>query len=177
MHKNADNPFFSESRRGVLVSRAVPLVSHVLKLYGVADVVEYHQSEVGVSLPKREGKWTVVPVEYKSGKAQDGDYYTLQLCAQAICLEEMFDTDIPVGYIYYGKTRKRVVVSFDEGLREQLQCIVEDMYEMFISQVTPPAVYRNTCEKCSMVDVCLPHVLSKKKTLNNYFDLVGDCDA
>lgn len=170
MHKNVDNPFYHESRRDVIISRAVPLVSHTLQLYGVADVVEFHQSDTGITLPKYDGQWIIVPVEYKSGNIQDGDFYELQLCAQAICLEEMFKTKITRGFIYYGKARRRSEVLFDEELRQNLLMVVRKMYHLFEVGVTPPANYQKYCEKCSMIDVCLPHSMSKRLSANEYMN-------
>ena len=140
MHRNADDPFFTESRGDVLISRSVPLVSHTLKVYGVADVVEYHRSDAGVTIPGREGYWTVVPVEYKAGRTKPDDRDEVQLCTQAICLEEMYRTQIERGYLYYGKTRRRTEVLFDDELRRRVAELVAGMYALYDAGITPPAV-------------------------------------
>ena len=153
MHRNADDPFFTESRGDVLISRSVPLVSHALKIYGVADVVEYHRSDEGVMIPGREGRWTVVPVEYKAGRKKPDDRDEVQLCAQAICLEEMYRTRIERGYLYYGKTRRRVEVFFDDELRNRVAELVAGMYALYDAGITPPAVLLPHCKNCSLIEL------------------------
>ncbi|HKM41743.1 MAG TPA: CRISPR-associated protein Cas4 [Methanocorpusculum sp.] len=172
LHKNADDPFFVESRGDILTSRRIPLVSHKLKVYGIADVIEYHRAAFGVSIPNRDGYWNVVPVEYKSGKRKSDDCDEVQLCCQAICLEEMYDTSIPRGYLYYGKTRHRTEVIFDEELREHVVSLVEEMYVLFENGITPSAVMGKHCESCSIVDLCVPTLSSRKKSVDQYLDSV-----
>jgi CRISPR-associated exonuclease Cas4 len=168
MHRNADDPFFTESRGDVLISRSVPLVSHTLKIYGVADVVEYHRSDSGVAIPGREGRWTVVPVEYKSGKRKPDDRDEVQLCAQAICLEEMYRTRIERGYLYYGKTRRRTEVALDDELRRRVAELVAGMYALYDAGITPPAVLLPHCKNCSLIDLCLPAVSSRRRSVDRY---------
>ncbi len=151
MHKKADNPFLLESRGDVIISRALPIVSHQLKIYGVSDIVEYHSCETGIPLPNHEGTWSVVPIEYKSGKKKDWECYDVQLCCQALCLEEMFHTNISSGFLYYGKSRRRVEVLFDAG-------------------VTPHAVYQKYCESCSLINVCMPQLSEKKQCVTSYLN-------
>lgn len=167
MHEKADDPFFTESRGDILISRSMPLASHTLKIYGIADVVEFHHSETGITLPKRTGFWTIHPVEYKAGKKKSDDCDEVQLCAQAICLEEMYQTQIPVGNLYYGKTRRRTEVVFDEELRDSVTNYVSEMYEMYKSRVTPQAKQMNQCQSCSLLNICMPE-LSKQKSVDAY---------
>ena len=94
MHKNVDNPCFTENRGDVLISSAVPLVSHDLKITGIADVVEFHRSESGISILGKRGFWSVFPVEYKAGKKKAGDWDEVQLCAQALLLARHLRGDI-----------------------------------------------------------------------------------
>lgn len=170
MHENADDPFFTESRGDTLISRAVPLVSHSLKLYGIADVVEYHRNKdgEGIKLPGREGNWTVIPVEYKHGKKKADDCDEVQVCTQGMCLEEMTGKPIPAGYLYYGKTRRRVEVVFDKNLRERVAGLVSDMYDVFASGTTPKAEPARHCESCSLKDICLPFLGTKKAGVDSY---------
>jgi CRISPR-associated exonuclease Cas4 len=167
MHKHADNPFFTESRGDILISRGMPLVSHALRIYGIADVVEYHRSDSGIKIPKHKGYWTVCPVEYKSGKKKYADCDEVQLCAQAICLEEMYNTHIPAGNLYYGKTRRRTDVIFNEELRESVSNYISEMYKLYNAGKTPSARYMNQCKSCSLLDLCMPE-LSAKKSVDAY---------
>ncbi len=170
MHKKADNPFLLESRGDVIISRALPIVSHQLKIYGISDIVEYHSCDTGISLPNHEGMWSVVPIEYKSGKKKDWECYDVQLCCQALCLEEMFHTSIPSGFLYYGKSRRRVEVLFDEVLRNRVMSLIAEMYQLFDAGVTPPAVYQNYCESCSLVNLCLPRLAGRKQSVASYLN-------
>jgi len=168
MHRNADDPFFTESRGDLLISRSVPLVSHTLQIYGVADVVEYHRSDSGVVIPGREGHWTAVPVEYKAGKRKSDDRDEVQLCAQAICLEEMYRTRIEYGYLYYGKTRRRTEVALDDELRRRVAELVAGMYALYDAGITPPAVLLPHCKNCSLIDLCMPTVSSRRRSVDRY---------
>ena len=168
MHKNADNPFLLESRGDIIISRSLPLVSHQLKLYGIADVVEFHASDMGIVLPNHEGLWKIIPIEYKSGKKREWECYDVQLCCQALCLEEMFHTSIPLGYLYYGKSRRRVEVVFNEELRERVRQLVAEMYQMFEASITPPACLQRSCENCSLLNLCLPQLSEKKQSVASY---------
>lgn len=167
MHKNADDPLFTESRGDVLVSRAVPLISHKLKIYGIADVIEYHRRENGFKIPKRDGFWNAVPIEYKSGQKKHDNCDEVQLCCQAMCLEEMTQTEIPHGYLYYGKNKRRVEVIFDENLRECVESLISDMYYVLEHSITPMAELKKACESCSLVNICVPQ-LSSKPSVESY---------
>lgn len=168
LHRNADDPFFTESRGDLLISRSVPLVSHALKMYGVADVVEYHRSNEGIVISGREGRWTVVPVEYKAGKRKPDDRDEVQLCAQAICLEEMYRTEIEYGHLYYGKTRRRTEVPLDDELRRRVTELVAGMYVLYDAGTTPPAVLLPHCKNCSLVEICMPSVSSRRRSVDRY---------
>lgn len=168
MHRNADDPFFTESRGDVLTSRSVPLVSHSLKVYGVADVVEYHRFDTGVAISGRDGYWTVVPVEYKAGRKKPDDRDEVQLCAQAICLEEMYRTRIERGYLYYGKTRRRTEVLFNDELRMRVAELVAGMYALYDAGITPPALLLPHCKNCSLVDLCMPNISSRRRSVDRY---------
>ena len=156
MHEKADDPFFTESRGDLLVTRSLPLVSYTLGLYGVADVVEFYRDETGVRLERRKGLWRPRPVEYKYGQTKPDDRDIVQLCAQGICLAEMFDTQVAAGDLYYGRTRRRQPVEFDEVLRERVRQLAAGMHELFESGMTPKAEYMGACKSCSLVEICLP---------------------
>ena len=133
MHERVDDPFASEVRGSVITLRSVSMVSYRLGLYGVADVVEFIRSEneEGVGMEGYPGKWCPVPVEYKRGKPKPDERDEVQLCAQAICLEEMFNTKILRGSLYYAETRRRVIVELTAELRQTVFEISRKMHELF----------------------------------------------
>ncbi len=156
LHERADDPFFTESRGTVLVTRSLSLVSRTLGLYGVADVVEFYRDENGITLDHRQGRWRPHPVEYKYGKPKPDDRDIVQLCAQGICLEEMFGALVAAGDLFYGRTRRRRLVEFDAALKERVRALAAGMHEFFERGVTPPAEYIVACKSCSLVEICLP---------------------
>ncbi|MDI9485938.1 MAG: CRISPR-associated protein Cas4 [Bacillota bacterium] len=163
MHQKANNPYVVEKRRDKIVARAVPIVSHSLGLYGVADVVEFERSERGVTLARRKGFWRPVPVEYKVGRPKSRNIDTLQLCAQALCLEEMFDITLDRGYIFYGATRRRLDVLLDAELRSETKDVAACMHQAFAAGITPAANYNAQCERCSLIQLCIPKLSESKK--------------
>ena len=178
MHKRADQPFLTESRPGKVVSRALPVASYSLGFSGICDVVEFIQSpsppaplpqgEGGIRLPKRDGFWQAIPVEYKHGKEKSDKSDEAQLCAQAICLEEMLATEIPIGYIFYGKTKRRVEVTLGTELRELVRSIAEEMHQYFRRGYTPRVKPSKACRSCSLADICLPTLQEKRLTASDY---------
>jgi len=168
VHKRVNDPFFAESRGDVVISRAFPLVSYVLGLYGVADVVEYIRSEDGVALSGHEGLWTMRPVEYKRGKPKIDERDEVQLCAQAMCLEEMFGIYVDLGEFYYDEIRKRVPLLFSAELRDRVCSLSEEMHALFREGVTPPADPSRKCNLCSLQDVCMPKITRKNLSVRRY---------
>lgn len=128
MHERAHDPFASEKRGSVLTMRDMPVFSKRLWVQGNCDIVEFKADESGVELFGRTGKWSPAPVEYKHGAPSEKDMDRLQLCAQAICLEEMLLCK-PIGtaYIYYGKTRHRETVPLTAELREEVEETLKQM--------------------------------------------------
>ncbi|MBO9315853.1 MAG: CRISPR-associated protein Cas4, partial [Chloroflexus sp.] len=117
LHERVDDPFFVETRRNVIISRSVPVASYTLGLSGICDVVEFTSSTEGIRLPGREGFHRPTPIEYKRGHPKRDPVDEAQLCAQAICLEEMLAVPIPCGFLYYGKAHRREPVELTEDLR------------------------------------------------------------
>ncbi len=142
-----------ESRGNIRIEYGVPMRSLRLGLIGKADVVEFHKID--------NGKWVPFPVEYKRGKPKGGNCDKVQLCAQAICLEEMMNIEIPDGALFYGQTRRREDVKFDSALRKETESAAVRLHELIASGITPKAEYSKKCERCSLVDLCLPKVSSK----------------
>jgi CRISPR-associated exonuclease Cas4 len=150
-----------ELRGNVRIARGVPLRSLKLGLVGVSDVVEFHKIS--------SDTWQPFPVEYKLGKPKLDHSDMIQLCAQAICLEEMLSIGIPDGALFYGRTRRRSDVVFDEALRHETAETVEKARVLINAGVTPPPIYAKRCEKCSLINDCLPKKLEKKVVVNQYF--------
>lgn len=129
MHKKAHDPYLTEKRKDVLITRALPVSSRMLGISGECDVVEFHKKNDGIKLHGHRGFYEIYPVEYKKGKPKESEEDILQLTAQVICLEEMFSTDISEGALFYGETRRREPVIITEELRKQVQ-------EMVLSKIS-----------------------------------------
>jgi CRISPR-associated exonuclease Cas4 len=150
-----------EARPDVVVVRGLPVHSLRIGLSGQADVVEFlRATDAGgddcVQLAGRAGWWHVQPVEYKRGKAKREACDRVQLCAQALCLEEMFGTKVNGGALFYGTPKRRTMVRFDARLREQTEELAARMHALFRDKITPPAFYFKGCESCSLKNRCLP---------------------
>lgn len=145
-----------EVRGKVRIEYGVPLRSLRLGLIGKADVVEFH---------KKGDKWIPFPVEYKRGKPKGDNCDKVQLCAQAICLEEMLNIEIREGALFYGQTRRREDVVFDERVRRETEEAAKKVHELIESGITPKAEYSEKCKKCSLLELCLPKV---NKKASNY---------
>lgn len=156
MHKNAHRTEASEKRGDVIISRGMPVRSRELGLTGVCDVVEFHKSYEGARLNGREGLYKIIPVEYKHGEPKEDDSDTLQVAAQAICLEEMFCTTVDELNIYYGKTRHRLKIPFDSELRKRVRDISDEMRRLYDRQYTPRVKTSRKCGACSLREICLP---------------------
>ena len=154
LHERVDDPYFTETRHDVKVVRSTPLVSRRLGLYGIADVIEY------ISNPETENSLEIRIVEYKRGKPKPDDRDEVQLCAQAMCLEEMLGIKIDHGFLFYGETRRRHMVQFNERLRERVRHLSDRMHDFFEKGITPLPIKGKKCHNCSLNDVCLP-VLGK----------------
>lgn len=150
----------NESRCDVRVERGASLRSLELGVIGKADVVEYHRQS--------DGSWQVCPVEYKRGKPKPDHSDKIQLCAQALCLEEMLRVNIPAGALFYGKTRRRLDVEFDEALRQETREAARLTRELIASGNTPKPVYEKRCESCSLLAECLPKTMQKKRSVESY---------
>jgi len=168
MHKRADDPFFTETRNGVITARSVPIASYRLGPPGVCDVVEFTTSPDGVKLPNRDGLYLAAPVEYKRGKPKREPVDEAQLCAQAICLEEMLSLTIPRGYLYYGETRHREEIELTAELRTLVQEMSAEMHNYFSRGYTPKVKTSKACRSCSLADICLPKLQEKALPASKY---------
>jgi CRISPR-associated exonuclease Cas4 len=153
----------SEILDGVQIERALPLWSNRLGLIGKADVVEFH------------GK-TPYPVEYKHGHRREKEHDDLQLCAQAICLEEMTGQPVPRGAIFHHSSRRRREVIFNQELRHLVETTIKAIREIFLSKIIPPPVNDPRCRHCSLQEACMPSVISEQKKIqvlhDNLFRLI-----
>jgi CRISPR-associated exonuclease Cas4 len=163
----------TESRGDILIVRGLKLRSLTLGLSGVADAVEFHRVTVenGVVLPHKKGKWVPFPVEYKRGKPKHDSSDIIQLCAQAMCLEEMTGVAIPSGALYYGSQHKRMNVEFNEALRNKTTATASRLHELIDARVTPPAHYEKKCEQCSLIEICMP-LAAKNGDVEKYLEKV-----
>lgn len=153
----------SETRGDIRTVRGLPLVSRRLGLSGIADVVEFHRDENStLRLPKQRGTWSAYPVEYKRGKKKKGNFDEIQLCAQALCLEEMLNVIVPSGSLYYGQTRSRTDVVFGDSLRTETERLASAFHDLMQSGVTPPPLVGEHCKSCSLADDCMPNVSGRK---------------
>ncbi len=159
MHEKAHSGK-SESRREVRICCGMSVRSLELGLIGKTDVVEFH---------KNSSKWIPFPVEYKRGRQKRINCDRVQLCAQALCLEEMLDIDVAEGALFYGKARKREVVLFDKPLRKETVETIDKLHNLIEKGITPSGVYTAACRNCSLAAQCLPQTAGKRKSVKNYY--------
>jgi CRISPR-associated exonuclease Cas4 len=156
-----------ESRRKIRVEFDMPIRSLTLGLIGRADVVEFRLQDDGV--------WQPYPVEYKRGRPKKDDSDRVQLCAQALCIEEMLGIAVPVGALYYGRKKRRLEITFDEKLRETTHETASALHVLVSSGQTPKPEYSRRCDRCSFVDLCLPKTVGRKRKVSAYMQrLTGE---
>lgn len=155
-HKAHEGP--DESKAGVRITRTLPVRSFRLGISGQCDIVEFHKSG------------QVVPVEYKRGKPKSHRADEVQLCAQALCLEEMLGVEIANGSLFYGETRRRSAVEFDAALRQLVTETAAALHAMIASRQTPGAEYESRrCDACSLIELCQPKALRFKRGAQAWF--------
>jgi CRISPR-associated exonuclease Cas4 len=181
LHERSHEPG-TEVRGGVRLARGLLLRSLRLGVSGKADVVEFHlvdetspedllpqEGAVGrVRLPGLVGCWRVLPIEYKRGRRRHEEGYEIQLCAQALCLEEMLGGAVTDGALYYAETGRRLNVLFDASLRQQTKAVATRLHELVRESTTPPAHWEKKCESCSLLDLCLPKAMCAPKSSQHY---------
>lgn len=151
------------SRGKIRVEYAMPLRSLRLGLIAKADVVEFHR------VRGSDGEiWRPFPVEYKRGKPKKDNADKVQLCAQAICLEEMLGVEVPCGALFYGKTRHREDVAFEDDLRSETEETARRFHILIEAAKTPKPLYGKKCKTCSMKDLCLPKTVEKQRSIDSY---------
>lgn len=157
LHERAHDKAISEKRGDVITVRGMAVASPTLGVSGQCDVVEFHASPDGVPLAGRKGTWMPIPVEYKRGRPKEHDADRLQLCCQAMCLEDMLCCPpIECGYLYYGEIAHREEVLLGDVLRIQVRSMLTEMHALFKRQYTPLVKPTKGCSACAMKEICLP---------------------
>lgn len=154
LHEKADAGGV-EKRRDVKRAFGLPIRCLRLGLVGRADVVEFHR--------QTDGTWRPYPVEHKRGRRKQEDWDRVQLCAQALCLEEMLGVSVPEGALFYGKEQRREVVAIGERLRHETEEVCAAVHRLLMEGHTPPPVYAKKCESCSLIDICLPQKVGGRR--------------
>ena len=161
MHEKAHSGD-AESRGDAVIMRAVRVFSATLGVSGECDVVEFHRNADGISLNGHDGLWQPYPVEYKRGKPKEHNADEMQLCAQAMCLEEMLCCTIPCGALFYGEPRRRTEVEFTPELRRAVEDSLNEMHDYYKRGYTPKAKPHKGCSACSLKEICLPKMVQRK---------------
>ncbi len=161
LHERAHDKDLTECRGDLLITRDMRIFSQSLGVSGACDVVEFHSGSTGIPLDGRCGLWQPYPVEYKRGRPKQDTADALQLCGQAMCLEEMLCCEIPVGALYYGETRRRTEVIFTPELRQEVRSLIEEMHALYERGQTPKVKPTKSCNACSLKELCLPKLMRK----------------
>lgn len=169
MHKKVHDPYLLEKRKDVLIVRSLPIASREMGVSGECDVVEFCRCEDGINLHGHRGTFSVYPIEYKKGKPKITEEDRLQLAAQALCLEEMFSTNIYEGALFYGETRRREIIKITDDLRQEVREMFQEMHQYFERKYTPKVKYSKACNACSLKEICLPK-LGKSESAKNYIE-------
>ena len=156
MHDKCHDSMSSESRGDILISRGLPVFSRAMGVSGECDVVEFIRDDNGISLSGREGRYRVYPVEYKHGSPKEHNADVFQLCAQAMCLEEMLVCEISEGALFYGETKRRTKVQFTDAMRTEVREMFELMHHYMKNSYIPKVKPTISCNACSLKDLCLP---------------------
>lgn len=174
LHERVHDFDSSESRGNRVILRGMKVFSPDLGVSGECDAVELVRDPNGVPVRGRSGTWSMFPVEYKKGKFQDNALHNrAQLCCQAMCLEFMFCCHIDYGYLYYISSKKRDRVDFDAELRDLVKSSLLEMRQLYDRRHTPMVKKHPACSGCSLHDICIP-TLSSKKSVSAYMRGCGE---
>jgi CRISPR-associated exonuclease Cas4 len=169
IHKKADQPFIKEKRNNKLIVRALPVQSKELGTTGICDIVEFIEDKDGVPVQNSKKTYIPVPVEYKRGKPKKDNSDTLQLTAQAMCLEEMLLCEARIGYIFYNEIKHRVEIPITHTNKAKVRQIFREMHRYFDNRHTPKVETGPHCKNCSLQNVCLPELM-KKQSVSKYIE-------
>lgn len=173
LHERAHNESIRERRGDVLSVRGMTVRSSRLGLWGKCDVIEFRANRYGHPLFGEDGLWLPVPVEYKRGSSKTGNEDRLQLCAQAMCLEDMFACDLSEGYLYYGSTHSREHVPLTKELRAEVEVSAVEMHRLFKRGHIPHVKRGARCRACSLAELCLPKV-QEARVASYMREMLGD---
>ncbi|MDR3539478.1 MAG: CRISPR-associated protein Cas4 [Desulfosporosinus sp.] len=165
LHEKTHDGTIKEKRGDLIVSRGMGIFSRSLGITGTCDVVELHKASDGVNIFGREGTYKPVPVEYKRGKPKTDNSDVLQLCAQAMCLEEMLLCAIPEAFLFYGETKRRLKIILDDEVRGQVRSICKEMHELYDRRYTPKVKISKSCKACSLSELCMPRLCKNPSAL------------
>ncbi len=165
LHERAHLPG-TEIRDGIRVERSLHIRSYRLGLIGKADVVEFHREQTGDGAEI----WRPFPVEYKRGRRKRWTHDEVQACAQALCLEEMLDIEVPRGAIYYAASKKRLEVEFDQELRATTEHAAKHFRKIMDERIVPPPQPGPRCRNCSLVNLCMPEIIAQRRDVSRYID-------
>lgn len=164
-------------RAGARMVRGLRLRSLKMGLYGVADLVEFHPHDRGIALSELPGQWLPYPVEYKRGRKRYDSADELQLCAQALCLEEMLNVSVPKGAIYYGQPRRRSEIDLTADLREEVARLCSRARELYDSGRTPSPRAGKHCSNCSLESICMPGLAAKDRSAKYVASLLKELSS
>jgi CRISPR-associated exonuclease Cas4 len=167
LHEKTHDDTIKEKRGDIIISRGMAIFSRSLGLTGTCDIVELHKDPKGVKIFGRDGTYKPVPVEYKRGKPKEDESDALQLCAQAMCLEEMLLCEIPEAFLFYWETKRRLKIILDEVLRGRVKTIAKEMHELYDKRYTPKVKLSKSCKACSLTEICMPK-LCKNPSVTYY---------
>ena len=166
LHERAHDPSFKEHRGQLLITRDMRVFSPSLGISGDCDIVEFHRCPDGIHLHGQEGLWKPYPIEYKHGSPREDHANELQLCAQAMCLEEMLCCNIPEGAIFFGETRHREKIILTDELRQEVKTSLAEMHSLYSRQYTPRVKPSKSCNACSLKELCIPKLMKQKSVCN-----------
>ncbi len=160
LHEKVDTDTY-ETRGALKTVRGLRIQSFRLGITGRADVVEFGKTK------DTSGRYEILPVEFKAGKQKHNISDEVQLCAQAMCIEEMLETPVRQGAFFYGRIRRRVLVDINDELRTQTEEVIVAVHDMVSRKHVPTARYMDKCRRCSFIDICQPKAMNERK-LKNY---------
>lgn len=174
VHERVHDERLKEKRRDVIVLRGLRVQSAKLGITGQCDAVEFHQDDEGTPLHGYDGNWIPYPIEYKKGKPKDFLADRLQLCAEAICLEEMFCCQVPKGALYYDEIHRREEIVFSPELRDTVRHMTEEMHHYMSNGYTPRIKPARHCNACSLKPICLPQNYKQQDVTSYYKSHLGE---
>ena len=175
LHERVDEGY-QEFRKGLRQYSGLYVKNLKLGIYGRTDLVEAIQTDGptrSIDMLGLSGKWQLYPVEFKRGKPKNHEADYIQLCAQAMCLEEMTNTEVPIGAVFYCQIHKRVEVNFDSAIREKTVALIRLSHELLEKGIVPAPEYAQHCRSCSLYEICMPKKLDKKRLSDYKQELLG----